>query len=238
MAQKRMFDRDIVSSDQFTEMSSDAQNLYFHLGVQADDEGFITPKGIMRLISAPEDSLKLLILKRFVIPFESGVVVITAWNQNNFLDKNRIKPTKHLKERALLVLTHDKTYEFNNGLTRVEESRVEEKRISGQSTVSLSKKKSSLSYLEEIPLEDLKDFVSRFDASANAIKSKAEDLLNYCRSKGRVYKDYSAFLLNALKKDFKPRRKMEIQIEEKLTAEQVQRNKEMLLKVGSVIKRM
>lgn len=140
-----MFDRDIVSSDNFTEMSSDAQNLYFHLGIQADDEGFVTPKGIMRMISASPDSLKILIAKGYVIPFESGVVVITAWNQNNFLDKNRVKPTKHQKERALLTLTGDKSYEFNIGLTRVEESSVEERRIEQ----SIYPSKSEISYTDE-----------------------------------------------------------------------------------------
>lgn len=142
-----MFDRDIVSSDEFTEMSSDAQNLYFHLGVQADDEGFVSPKGIMRMISAPADSLKLLITKGFVIPFESGVVVITAWNQNNFLNSNRVKPTKYTKEREMLVLTDNKNYEFNIGLVSIEESRVEESSNSSAAIATRTKNPSKFSVL-------------------------------------------------------------------------------------------
>lgn len=148
MAQKRMFDRGIVSSDSFTEMSSDAQSLYFHLGIHADDEGFVSPKGIMRMISAPEDSLKVLVAKNFVIPFKSGVVVITDWNDNNFLDSRRIKPTQFQEERKQLILTDNKKYEFSIGLasakhplnqSSVVESSIEENRI-GENRISIIKK--------------------------------------------------------------------------------------------------
>lgn len=110
-----MFDKGIVSADSFTEMSSDAQSLYFHLGMQADDEGFVSPKGIMRMISAPEDALRILAAKGFVILFESGVVVITDWNENNFLDSRRIKSTQYGGERKKLSLTNNKRYELSIG---------------------------------------------------------------------------------------------------------------------------
>lgn len=129
MAQKRMFDKDITSKDSFTEMSSDAQSLYFHLGLHADDEGFISPKGIMRMISASEDSLKLLIVKKFVIPFESGVVVITDWKQNNWLDDRRVKPTQYQEEVKLLTLTDNKKYELSNGLASIVQSSTVQNRI-------------------------------------------------------------------------------------------------------------
>jgi len=112
-----MFDRDIISSDSFTEMTSDAQSLYFHLGVNADDEGFVSPRGIMRMISAPEDALRILVVKNFVIPFKSGVVVITNWHQNNYLDKHKIKETQHQEEKSQLYLTPNREYGFNQGLT-------------------------------------------------------------------------------------------------------------------------
>ena len=115
MAQRRMFDRDIVSSDTFTEMSSDAQNLYFHLGIHADDEGFVSPKGIMRMISSSEDSIKILIAKGFVIPFESGVVVITDWKQNNYLDLRRVKSTKFTKEKEMLT-ERNRQYSLLDGM--------------------------------------------------------------------------------------------------------------------------
>jgi hypothetical protein len=130
MAQKRMFDKDITSKDSFTEMSSDAQSLYFHLGLHADDEGFISPKGIMRMISAPDDAIKILIAKKFVIPFESGVIVITDWKQNNWLDDRRVKPTQYQGEKKLLMLTSNKKYELSNGLASIVQSSIEEKSVS------------------------------------------------------------------------------------------------------------
>jgi len=102
MANRRMFSKEVVRSDKFTEMSSDAQSLYFHLGMEADDDGFVTPKGIMRLINAPEDALRVLVAKQFVIPFDSGVVVVRDWKENNYLRTDRYKPTQYKEEMALL----------------------------------------------------------------------------------------------------------------------------------------
>lgn len=128
-----MFDREIVSSDSFTEMSSDAQSLYFHLGLNADDEGFVSPKGIMRMISCPEDALKILTAKKFVIPFESGVVVITDWKNNNWLNSSRIQETKYKKELDLLSIDFSGKYVLSNGLAPARhalgENRIEESSI-------------------------------------------------------------------------------------------------------------
>ena len=101
------------------DMPSGSKALYFLLGMEADDEGFVSPKRVMRIYGGSDDDLKVLIAKRFVIPFESGVVVITNWHDNNYLDKNRMKPTKYQKERQTLILTRDRQYELNNGLTDV-----------------------------------------------------------------------------------------------------------------------
>jgi hypothetical protein len=100
MAQKRMFCRDITNSDAFTEMPLSAQALYFHLGLAADVKGFITPKGTMRLINANVDDLKTLVAKQFVIPFDSGVVVITHWNVHNNIREDREAKTIYQKELA------------------------------------------------------------------------------------------------------------------------------------------
>ena len=77
MAEKRMFTQKIIDSDAFLEMPTSAQALYFHLNMRADDDGFVNnPKKITRYVGAAEDDLKLLLLKRFIIGFESGVIVI------------------------------------------------------------------------------------------------------------------------------------------------------------------
>lgn len=93
-----MFCRDITSSDSFTEMPLSAQALYFHLGLAADVSGFVTPKGTMRLINANVDDLKTLIAKQFVIPFDSGVVVITHWNMHNNIREDREAKTIYQTE--------------------------------------------------------------------------------------------------------------------------------------------
>ena len=86
MANRRMFSADVVCTDRFVEMPSSTQALYFQLGMKADDDGFISsPKQITRMVGAAEDDLKLLAAKGFIIPFESGVVVISDWKINNLI---------------------------------------------------------------------------------------------------------------------------------------------------------
>lgn len=103
MAQKRMFSKQITDSDAFIEMPLSTQCLYFHLGMQADDDGFINaPKRIQRVIGASDDDLKLLIAKKFIIPFESGVVVQKHWHINNNIRSDRYKETVYLEEKSLL----------------------------------------------------------------------------------------------------------------------------------------
>ena len=99
MAQKRMFDKTIVDSDEFLEMPLTTQALYFHLNMRADDDGFINNwKSIMRIIGAKEDDLKVLISKNYIIPFETGVIVIRHWKINNYLQRDRKKATQFTQE--------------------------------------------------------------------------------------------------------------------------------------------
>ena len=103
MARKRMFDMEIVDTDLFLDMPQSSQNLYFHLGMRADDDGFVSnPKKIIKIIGASEDDLKLLFLKKFIIPFESGVCVITHWKLNNYLRKDRYTETIYKTEKRML----------------------------------------------------------------------------------------------------------------------------------------
>lgn len=103
MARKRMFDSEIISQDSFMDLPKEAIALYFLLGMEADDEGFVAPKKVMRIYNISSDTLKILIAKKYIIPFDTGVVVITDWKRNNYLDKNRIKPTIYQKEKSMLA---------------------------------------------------------------------------------------------------------------------------------------
>lgn len=112
MAEKRMFTKIITESDLFLDMPLSAQCLYFHLNMEADDDGFIdSVKRIKRMIGASDDDLKLLIAKQFLIPFESGVIVIKHWRLHNTLRKDRYKETIHKDEKEQLQENEDRTYE-------------------------------------------------------------------------------------------------------------------------------
>lgn len=103
MAERRMLSKKIIDTDIFLDMPQSARLLYYDLNMRADDEGFVaSPKGIMRSTGASNDDMNLLIMKRFVIPFDSGVVVIRHWMIHNYIAKDRFKPTEYQAERALL----------------------------------------------------------------------------------------------------------------------------------------
>lgn len=113
-----MFTNTITDSDLFLDMSLSAQALYFHLGLHADDDGFVSsPKRIARSIGCNEDDLKLLIAKGFVICFENGVVVITHWLLHNSIRKDRKKDTLFKTEKALLSLDNGTYSKLDNQLT-------------------------------------------------------------------------------------------------------------------------
>ncbi len=111
MAERRMFAKSIIDSDSFVDMPTSSRLLYYDLSMRADDDGFVnSPKKIMRMTGASDDDLKLLVAKKFLIPFESGVVVIKHWKIHNYIRNDRYKETIHLEEKALLSTTENKEY--------------------------------------------------------------------------------------------------------------------------------
>lgn len=111
MAEKRMFTQKIIDSDAFLDMPLSTQALYFHLNMRADDDGFVNnPRRIQRTIGAADDDLKLLVAKRFVIGFESGVIVIKHWRMHNTLRKDRYNPTQYQEELASLDVKDNNAY--------------------------------------------------------------------------------------------------------------------------------
>ena len=116
MADRRMFAKTIIDSDAFLDMPLSSQSLYFHLSMRADDDGFLNnPKKVQRMIGASDDDLKLLIAKKFLIPFESGVVVIKHWKIHNYIQKDRYKPTVYAEEKAQLRMKENKAYSLTEG---------------------------------------------------------------------------------------------------------------------------
>lgn len=111
MAQRRMFTMQIVDSDAFLDMPLSAQALYFHLNMRADDDGFINnPRKIQRMINASDDDLRVLIAKRFLLAFESGVIVVKHWRMHNILRRDRYTPTQYQEELAQLGIKDNGAY--------------------------------------------------------------------------------------------------------------------------------
>jgi len=111
MADRRMFSKSIVESDAFTRMPLSAQALYFHLLANADDDGFLgNALGIQRLIGANDDDLRILAARKFIIAFESGVIVIKHWKINNLIRKDRYRETNYRDEKTALRVRDNGTY--------------------------------------------------------------------------------------------------------------------------------
>ena len=103
-----MFDKSIIETDTFADLPMTTKAVYFLLGMEADDEGFVSPKRVLRAYGGTDDDIKVLIAKEFLITFDSGVMVITHWKQNNWLDSRRIKPSVYKDERKLLATREGK----------------------------------------------------------------------------------------------------------------------------------
>jgi hypothetical protein len=120
VAQRRMFSKEVTTSDLFVDMPSSSQLLYFHLGMEADDEGFIgNAKMLSRAYGSNNDDLKLLEAKGFVIAFPSGVTVVKDWNLNNKIRKDRQKPTIYTEEKTLLSLDSKGSYLLGNQVSTI-----------------------------------------------------------------------------------------------------------------------
>ncbi len=113
MAERRMFSKAIIDSDAFLDMGLSTQALYFHLSMRADDDGFLNnPKKILRMIGAAQNEMELLLAKKFILSFESGVIVIKHWRVHNYIRNDRYKETNYKEEKNLLKLKENKSYQL------------------------------------------------------------------------------------------------------------------------------
>lgn len=158
---KRMFSNDIVGSDAFFDLPSTSQNLYFHLGMRCDDDGFVNPSVTMRMTGANKNDLDVLVAKRFLLPFKNGVVVIKHHRINNNWDARDSRRTLYTEELKLLFIKENRAYTFDEsqGISvlesypkiprqlpdgfptgirrqkRIEENRIEEKKVVAKTKV-------------------------------------------------------------------------------------------------------
>ena len=185
-----MFDIAIINTDRFIDLSMSAKAVYFLMGMEADQEGFVSYKKVLKVHNGSYDDVKNLIDNDFIIVFESGVAVITDWHTNNYLNSTRKKPTQYQKEKALLsimsvdiggVSTSDKRYVLNKCLTSVqpkEKKRKEKKRKEEGYTASPT------------PSQIAQDFFKKGDNYSELLKFFSQD-----KDQELVAREFDKFIL-------------------------------------------
>ena len=203
-----MFAKTIIDSDAFLDMPLSAQALYFHLSMRADDDGFINnPKKIQRMVGASDDDCKLLILKRFIITFESGVIVIKHWKMHNYIQKDRYKPTIYQEEKAQLTLKDNKSYTECIQDVHTMDTQVRDRLELGKGSLELDNNDGKPSkpvrhkygeyknvLLTDEDLEKLKNEFPDY-------QERIENLSSYIASTGKSYKNHLATIRNWAKRD-------------------------------------
>ena len=192
MANKRMFTMKIVDSDAFLEMPLSTQCLYFHLNMRADDDGFVDKTNrIMRLIGANENDLDVLKAKRFVLEFESGVIVIKHWRMHNTLSKQRYHETVYLDEKHQLKIKQNMAYSLEGG-NPIDDSRLIEM-FDGKviDLVSETDRRTSGEQVENADLDlDLDIDIDLKYKEKEIYKEKEKPVENKEKPKKRIYGRY------------------------------------------------
>lgn len=192
MAQRRMFSLQVIDTDQFLDMPASTQALYFHLGMRADDDGFVSsPRKIMKITNSSDDDYKLLLAKRFVIPFESGVCVIRHWRIHNYIQSDRYHETIYRDEKQSLTLENDHYEALDTGCIH-DASRVDTEVRLGKVRIGEVKKEKApvpkTAYAENVKLTEAEYdwFVSKYGEAQT--RKLIEVLDAYKLSKGKTYK--------------------------------------------------
>ena len=214
MAERRMFAKTIIDSDAFLDMPLSTQALYFHLSMRADDDGFINnPKKIQRMIGCADDDLKLLVAKNFIIPFESGIVVIKHWKIHNYIRNDRYKETVYQEEKALISTKDNKAYTLctQNGCQMVYQMDTQVRL--GKDSIG----KDSIEVSDETPPTPKKPVKHKYGEYNNVLltdeeleklkteysdyQQRIENLSSYVASTGKSYKSHYATIRNWARKD-------------------------------------
>ncbi|HEL0699134.1 TPA: DnaD domain protein [Streptococcus equi subsp. zooepidemicus] len=188
MAQRRMFSKKITDSDKFLDLPLTAQALYFHLNMHADDDGFVdNTKTIKRMIGASDGDLRILMEQAFVLPFESGVIVIKDWKIHNYIPKDRYQKTVHTTEFSRLTLEENKSYTeciqnvYNlDTQVRIDKDRIGKDKLVVVSEPATATEKSNFNVidyyqeriddLDDYQLQKLKDYIQIDNLAPELIK--------------------------------------------------------------------
>jgi len=199
MANKRMFNLSVVDTDNFLDMPISSRLLYYELGMRADDDGFVDNwKKILLFTGLKEDDMKVLILKQFIIPFESGVIVIRHWRMNNYLQNDRIKPTIYQEELKKLGLDNNNVYTMDTTcIHSIDKNSIDKNSIDINNNTNAKKEK--YGEFENVLLTE-KEYHKLEQAN---LLPYIEKLSSYIASKGKKYKSHYATILNWSRKEIK-----------------------------------
>ena len=227
MAERRMFAKTIIDSDAFIDMPVTARLLYYDLAMRADDDGFVNaPKKIMRMVGASQDDLSILILRKFILPFDNGVVVIKHWRIHNYIRKDTYSETPYTEQKALLELDENKAYRF-----RENEPSTSRQRVVDEPWTQVRLDQVSLGKANNIESERAREEVRKAygiynnvrltDAEMQSLRDNypdeyeqmIENLSEYMKCKGKFYSDHYATLMKWKREDEKkaPKKKDELQ---------------------------
>ena len=212
MAERRMFAKTIIDSDAFIDMPLSTQSLYFHLSMRADDDGFINnPKKIQRMIGCSDDDLKLLVLKRFIIPFDSGIVVIKHWKIHNYIRNDRYKPTVYTSEKAMITSKENGAYTEVDTLGIPNGYQMDTQYSIGKDSIELGKDKEEDNTPPVPPSDTVSEEFEKLWELYPRKEGKKAALASYQRAKkkGVLFDDVRAGILNYL--DYLKVKKIETQ---------------------------
>lgn len=202
MAERRMFAKTIIDSDAFLDMPLSTQALYFHLSMRADDDGFINnPKKIQRMLGASDDDLKILLSKKFLIPFESGVCVIKHWRIHNYVRNDRYKKTLYQEEKQHLEIKENGAYTtVKIGMPNADHATTIGIPLVGNRDTQVRLGKDSIDkdiYTDEQKQIAEKVYLKYSSFMRNGIKKRAiEQILKILKSKNFAYEDFRIILSN------------------------------------------
>ena len=210
MAERRMFAKTIVLSDAFLDMPLSARCLYFTLGMLADDDGFVnSPKSIMRQAGASTDDLNLLMAKRFILAFDSGVIVIKHWRIHNYIQKDRYKESKYMEEKATLMIDQNGAYteciqDVSTLDTQVrlgkDRDRIELGEDSIEEAAPPKSTRHKYGFYKNVLLTD-EEYEKLQEEFPHDFSNRIERLSEYIASTGKKYKSHLATIRSWARKD-------------------------------------
>lgn len=193
MAQRRMFSKRITDTDTFLAMPLSTQALYFHLNMGADDEGFIDrANSIRRSVGASEDDMKLLVAKGFLIPFDSGVVVIRHWRIHNYIQGDRFQSTLHQNEKAQIEFDDSKTAYLRDCEPCIQNGyRMDTQVRLGKDRLDKDRLTTYTGENEKVPYQEIIDHLNEKTGKRYSHKSKSNRKLIQARwNEGYVLEDF------------------------------------------------